>query len=230
MKQVERWWGTIDKAIAQSIKDARECAEDVFFDFNGVRVIVSGSSDARLILRDWSRAMDGKIVPSTVGPHPADKLSDFEVESDKRIDEQRKKRSAESDELYKMKESIKAKSLEDALSGQPEIEIVNAEAWESWTSKNTDPYGSACVRYAEKWARLMQSEIAAGKNLEDVADDTSRRADTEGITGFMFGAAVAMLTGAWKHGEALRKWHNGNYGHDGDGVVNPAVLTIGEAK
>lgn len=27
--------------------------------------------------------------------------------------------------------------------------------------------------------------------------------------------------------EFLRKWHNKEYGYDGDGVVNPAVITVG---
>jgi hypothetical protein len=40
-----------------------------------------------------------------------------------------------------------------------------------------------------------------------------------------------MLTLArfWKHGEALRVWHNAKHGVSAEttGVVNPAVLTIG---
>jgi len=48
-----------------------------------------------------------------------------------------------------------------------------------------------------------------------------------GITGFMYGCAVNLLSQCWKHGEELRKWHNKEYGHEGDGVVNPAVFTIG---
>lgn len=27
--------------------------------------------------------------------------------------------------------------------------------------------------------------------------------------------------------EELRKWHNKEYNYEGDGVVNPAILTIG---
>jgi hypothetical protein len=37
---------------------------------------------------------------------------------------------------------------------------------------------------------------------------------------------VSVLVHTWKHGEALRKWHNKEYGHEGDGVVNPAVVNF----
>ena len=60
------------------------------------------------------------------------------------------------------------------------------------------------------------------------AEKCSHDADTDGITGFMYGAAVSILSNHWKYGELLRKWHNKEYGHEGDGVVNPAVLTIGK--
>lgn len=91
---------------------------------------------------------------------------------------------------------------------------------------NKDPYSRRCVTYAEDWGRLMQAEMAKGKALKDIAEPTSHQADTDGITGFMYGAAVSMLAECWVHGEELRRWHNKEYGHEGDGVVNPAVMTI----
>jgi hypothetical protein len=42
----------------------------------------------------------------------------------------------------------------------------------------------------------------------------------------MYGYAVNALSQSWKYGEELRKWHNTDYGYEGDGIVNPAVLTI----
>ena len=42
----------------------------------------------------------------------------------------------------------------------------------------------------------------------------------------MYGCAVSILSECWEYGEELRKWHNKKYNHGGDGVVNPAVLTI----
>lgn len=58
------------------------------------------------------------------------------------------------------------------------------------------------------------------------ADRLSREADTEGITIFMYGVAVSILSQCWEFGEYLRKWHNGEYNYDGDGMVNPAIITI----
>jgi hypothetical protein len=72
----------------------------------------------------------------------------------------------------------------------------------------------------------MEGGIAAGKEIKDIASETSHLADTEGITGFMYGAAVSILAQCWIHGEELRKWHNGEYNYDGEGTVNPAILTI----
>ena len=106
------------------------------------------------------------------------------------------------------------------------MKIIDQKAWDKFVKNNPDPYGSAVIRYAEAWANLMESEIAAGKEIPDIARRTSHEADTEGITGFMYGCAVKILSQCWEHGEQLRRWHNGEYGHHGDGVVNPAILTI----
>lgn len=65
------------------------------------------------------------------------------------------------------------------------------------------------------------------KVIVENADRLSNEADVEGITGFMYGCAVSILSQCWKYGEELRKWHNKEYDYDGDGVVNPAILTIG---
>lgn len=88
------------------------------------------------------------------------------------------------------------------------------------------------MRYAEQWARLMQLEMAGGKPLEEIADASSREADTEGITGFMYGCAVSILSHTWKHGEQLRRWHNlktqiydeGVTANETGKVLNPAIL------
>ena len=93
-----------------------------------------------------------------------------------------------------------------------------------------DAYSYAVVTYMHQWADLMESEMAKGKPLSEVADKASHDADTEGITGFMYGCAAAALAKYWEHGEELRLWHNNEYGYQGDGVVNPAVITIGTGK
>lgn len=74
---------------------------------------------------------------------------------------------------------------------------------------------------------LWNPELLRGDKIVDIADSTSREADTEGITGFMYGCAVNALSQLWEYGEELRKLHNKEYNYEGDGVVNPAILTIG---
>lgn len=96
---------------------------------------------------------------------------------------------------------------------------------------NTDPYGHAVFTFLERWAELMEKDIKASGNaemsIEKHAEELSYKANTEGITGFMYGCAVNVLAHCWEYGEILRKWHNHEYHYDGDGVVNPAILTIG---
>lgn len=110
--------------------------------------------------------------------------------------------------------------------------------WQNWQDKNADPYGAACVSYAETWANLMEKEIDENTDLpkfmQKRASCLSHDADTDGITGFMYGCAVSMLSQCWKYGEVLRQWHNKDtqIGTEGEkanadgGVLNPAVLTI----
>lgn len=92
--------------------------------------------------------------------------------------------------------------------------------------KNSDPYGACGYRYLQKWAELMEEKIVAGNKLKEIADKASHEADTEGITGFMYGCAVSTLAHFWVHGEELKKWHNKEHDYEGEGVVNPAILSI----
>lgn len=107
------------------------------------------------------------------------------------------------------------------------MNVKNKKAWAQYKANNKDPYGAAVLSFAERWADLMEEKIKSGQTLEAIAKATSHEADTEGITGFMYGCAVQILSQVWERGESLRRWHNGEYGHNGDGVVNPAILAVG---
>ena len=115
------------------------------------------------------------------------------------------------------------------------MKIKNKADWEKGKENNTDFYGAEIYRYAEDWANLMESKMDEGEKLEDIASATSSEADTEGITGFMYGAAVSILSGVWEYGEELRRWHNldtqiGNEGekaNENGTTLNPALLNIG---
>jgi hypothetical protein len=104
--------------------------------------------------------------------------------------------------------------------------------WEKTVENNTDPYGAATVSYANMWAQMMEGLINQGSALKDIAEECSYIADTDGITGFMYGCAVSILSHYWKYGSDLNAWHNDKYGDQGEeatksgGTINPAVLTM----
>src|SRR3990167_2101917 len=131
---------------------------------------------------------------------------------------------------------IRDNLLEGALMFAPEhMTLLDEEGWRKSVEVNTDGYGSAVMRYAERWARIMEGRMANGETVEDCADTASHLADSEGITGFMYGCAVAILAKVWVHGEALRRWHNlktqlrdeGEKANESGGVLNPALLNLG---
>lgn len=98
----------------------------------------------------------------------------------------------------------------------------------------SDPYSARVVSYSEDWANLMEEQLAKGQTIEFIAKEMAHIADTDGISGFMYGASVSALAHFWVHGEALRRWHNKDVqiGNEGDkanesgGVLNPALLVI----
>ena len=107
--------------------------------------------------------------------------------------------------------------------------------YDEYKAKNSnDPYSNRCVTYGEEWAALMEKALEGGAKLAAIAKSTSHEADTDGITGFMYGCAVSALARFWEHGEELRRWHNldvqiGNEGEKANksgGVLNPALLNI----
>ena len=115
------------------------------------------------------------------------------------------------------------------------MSVSDPEAWKKCVEANSDGYGSATVRYAEKWARIMEGWMSKGLTVAEGADMASQLADDEGITGLMYGCAVSILSEMWEHGEALRLWHNkktqigteGDKANETGGVLNPALLNIG---
>lgn len=110
------------------------------------------------------------------------------------------------------------------------ISLGKENAYKEWYDKNSDDYSRACFTFAERWAELLEKEI---ENSDDIlqtllekADILSHEADTEGITGFMYGCALNILAHCWEYGEYLRKWHNIEYGYDC--IINPAIITLGD--
>lgn len=117
------------------------------------------------------------------------------------------------------------------------MEIVKEAEFKAWKDKNTDTYGSAIFRFAEQWADEMEKKLAEGKKVFQIAEECERIVDRRpefGITGYMYGAAVSILTHHWKYGDALARWHNKKYlpedqadvAADEGRTVNPAILSV----
>lgn len=107
--------------------------------------------------------------------------------------------------------------------------------WDECVAKNTDGYGSCTIRYAARWANYAEAALEKGEDFGHAVKRTSHDADLEGITGFMYGAAVSILAKCWYRGEELRRWHNldtqigteGEKANETGGTLNPALLSIG---
>lgn len=117
------------------------------------------------------------------------------------------------------------------------MKIKNQELFETFVRENSgDDYGREILEFSERWALLMEMELAQGKSIEQMADLCARDADTNGISGFMYGCAVDFLSKVREHGEELRIWHNldsqiGNEGETANregGVLNPSLISISQ--
>lgn len=209
--------------VAQKISNARS-GQNVEFVFNCITCVVSRETNLELLQRDYNNA--DIMEWTTVGPDCIEIYSpelQAEIAEKERAQEEEQRKWHEKWE--KEEQDKKAKFLQKIE--DVELELSDPNYLAEQERINDDPYGGRCVSYAKEWARLMQKEIADGKPLSEIAAKTSHEADYDGITGFMYGAAVHILSKSWKHGEELRIWHNKQYGkEEGEGVVNPAVITI----
>lgn len=208
MKYIPRWGLDISEAADAMVALAIESGEDVEADFNGIRLTATPTSFA----------------------------SDIVVAYRTESDERRRKYQASPEGIASAARQKEAeeKARLAAAQGLMPFEVINHEGWFNSVKINDDPYGACAVRYAARWANLMEAKMAMGSTLVDCANATSREADVEGITGFMYGCVVSLLSRVWKHGEALRKWHNlktqlgteGEKANESGGVLNPALLNI----
>lgn len=82
------------------------------------------------------------------------------------------------------------------------------QEYAEYKALQTDAYSARIVSFSEDWANLMEDRMAKGEVIKDIARPTASEADTDGITGYMYGCAVRALSNFWVHGEALRLWHN----------------------
>ena len=216
--------GNVFNKCAEKAKDiSTDKNTEVEFEFNGINCVINKHTNLDLLWKDYSNAhlMDWKEVN---GNMVYSKEVNDEIK--RRMDAADEKQRIYRKEQYE-KEKKERLSYQKQVEGV-EIQLKDEEGWNMCKKTNSDPYGKCAVDYAESWAKLMQVQISHGNKLVDIAEKTSHQLNFYGITGFMYGAAVSMLSQYWVYGEELRKWHNKEYNHEGEGVVNPAILTISQ--
>lgn len=209
--------------FGDEVLKAFDCEEnDTFtgikFEFNGVTLVVTKeNADKDKIYEEWNAGMEANAEKYRLEREAYMKTPEYRAERAKALKVATRRQTVEQEVIH--------------IDETTEMEFKDDEAaklWEQFVEVNSkDAYSNGVVTYARRWAKYMQHLMQKhNKSIIEIADKASHVSDIEGITGFMYGCAVNTLAQCWKYGEDLRKWHNKDYGYEGDGVVNPAVLTV----
>jgi hypothetical protein len=204
---------TIERTAKEMVAYAHKLNQSVSTDFNGINLVA------------WPRCNSAENICVCY-------WSETNRRHERYINSpEYKEKCLQAEEAQKIRDAL----LKGALAVSPEkMTLRDEDGWQKTVAANTDGYGGAVIRYAELWARLMEGRISTGDTVEGCAEAASRIADNEGITGFMYGCAVSILSQVWIHGEDLRRWHNiktqikneGENANESGGVLNPALLCI----
>lgn len=172
----------VTDAAEQMVVIAVKTDDIVTADFNGITLTASASTMPAEVVTYYTEESRRRSDAYIASPEYAAKMVEAEQAA--------RKREAEAADLLARAPAT--------------MTLRDADGWAKSVAANQDGYGAGVMRYTERWARMMEAEIAAGKTLRECADPTSRTADTEGITGFMHGCAVSILSQVWAHGDGLR--------------------------
>lgn len=211
-----------DSNFGAEVLEAYNCDENVTFigikfEFNGVTLTVTKeNADKDRIYKEWKAGMEAN-------------------EEKHRREHEAWLKTPEGQEYLAQKkaEAERQKAVEAEvrhIDETTEMEFKDEEGKKAWDSivelNSKNPYGAAVVNYARRWAKYMQKLIAEGKSVEESAKQSFHDCGMGEMTTFAYSCVVDVLVKSWKHGEELRKWHNKEYEYEGDGVANPAVLTV----
>jgi hypothetical protein len=207
-----RWYHDISSTAQAMRKQADAHEAKVISVFNGVPIFIVPDENPEEMTRRYMHDFDRRALDHKNSPEVEQRMLELRRKHEEKVAEQ------------------------TAILGEaPQMSLSDPDAWAHGLALNTDGYGSAVYRYAEKWARIMEARLAAGQTIQECAKSASHLADDEGITGFMYGCAVGILARCWRHGEELRRWHNldtqikdeGERANEAGTVLNPALLVIG---
>lgn len=213
----------IDAVMKKAQSMSKQVGNTVEFDFNSITVLVDDHTNLDHLYRDFNTAF--LTGWKTIGPQCMPEYTESILKEIESAEEAQAKRQEEQAAKWKLEEDAQKAAFTEKV-GESVLLTTDTKLWMECINNNQDDYGKCCVDYARDWGRLMQYYIHNGETVVQCAERASHELGWYGITGFMYGAAVMMLSSCWKYGEELRKWHNKEYNHEGDGVVNPAILTI----
>lgn len=114
--------------------------------------------------------------------------------------------------------------------------ITDQKSWDEQVKINTDPYGKTYVDVA----RQVMLTLDEGNNFDcnEIISQADRDIKAGGITGFMAGCVAQIVSQCHSRGEEFRlKWNKyyqirdeGDRANESGGILNPALLAIGESK
>ena len=172
------WNSIVEKAI--SLTDKYQYVE---FEFNGTQVIVSKHTNTGNLWRDHINS--SYMGWTTIGPDCVAEYDKGTIEKIEKAKAVQEEKSRIEQEAYRKKEAKDKKEFEETVAGI-EIILSDPDRWQSYKDKNIDTYGSACVEYAEGWAKLMQVEMSKfNLSVSQCAEKTSFQLGFICITGFI---------------------------------------------
>jgi hypothetical protein len=88
------------------------------------------------------------------------------------------------------------------------MQVKNRMAWEKFrASYSGQKYERGILDFAERWAKRMETRVAAGGKVEDIAEaaivDPVLR-----LTSLQLAEAIIALVAHWERGEELRRWYD----------------------
>jgi len=203
---------TIDKTAENMIGWANTANEPIQTQFNGVSITVRPSDNPETIIQNYLAKLDRHSKEYINSPA-------------------HKKQQQKSQEIHKRHNRL----LDKALSTAPaKMTLRDEDGWNKAIATSADRLDNEIIRFAERWARLMENQMIKGTALEACAEKSYLLANNNGITGFMRGRAVYILSQVWIHGEQLRRWRNlkRQINHEGEkangigNVISPAILSL----
>jgi hypothetical protein len=158
------------------------------------------------------------LVALTFGQNIADKMKDDRIRSDEDFKERKRKSD----------EHARTKTQDYLEQGKSLIREDVLNDWETYVTNNTQDGYSAGVVDAS--LRVMQA-LSEGKTPEEAEKVTYEM----GITGFMAGGMAQAVSHFHPRGDEFKQYWNRQFmdeknAETAKGVVNPAILTIGQKE